>query len=262
MALALNQVNQVLAVRSNRLGKRPFRIALSLSAVIHAAILIAVLLVPGLLRSAPQRIEYVEIVSIPAAALQPAPKPQPKTRPTPPPPQPEPEPVVVPEEPVEIPEDIPLIEDKDPEPEPEPEPPKPAPVEIPEEPAEQTEDDEDDAPVDPEEPELPAASKGEVQDTTVAGFDDPDFKYDYYTRSLIQAIRRAWRRPRLERRMDLAITFRIARDGTVSDIALARTSGIPSYDRAGLRGLQDASPLPPLPVAYRKQSLGVTVLLP
>ncbi len=256
----MNQVNELLSQRQSQFGKRPLRIAISVSAVVHVGILIAVILVPGLLRSEPPRIEYVEVVSIPAADLAPAPKPRPETR-RPKPPEPEPEPVI-PDEPVEVPEDIPLVADKEPEKKPDPPKPEPEPVEVPEESSDEDEEVDDPVPAEPEEPELPAASKGEVQDTTVAGFDDPDFKYDYYTRSLIQAIRRAWRRPRLERRMDLAINFRIGRDGTVSDVELVRTSGIPSYDRAGLRGIQDASPLPPLPVAYRKQSLGVTVLLP
>ena len=237
---------------------------MSVSALVHVGIVAAVIFMPGLLRSEPPRIEYVEVVSIPASALVPAPTPRPETRrPKPPEPEPEQEPEpVIPEEPVDVPEDIPLLEDKELEKDPEPPKPDPEPVDVPEEPSDEDEPVEDPVPAEPDEPELPSASKGEVQDTTVAGFDDPDFKYDYYTRSLIQAIRRAWRRPRLDRRMDLAINFRIARDGTVSDVELVRTSGIPSYDRAGLRGIQDASPLPPLPAAYRKQSLGVTVLLP
>ena len=177
-------------------------------------------------------------------------------RATPPPPQPEPEPE--PEVPVEVPEDIPqLAPEEPPEEKPDPEPvrepdPEPAP----------SEPDEDSSLLPVDEDPLPAASKGEVDDTTVAGFDDPDFTYDYYSHQLIRAIGQAWRRPRIDKRLDLAIKFRIARNGTVSDVEVVRTSGIPSYDRAGIRALEDASPLPPLPVAYRKQSLGVTVLLP
>ncbi len=258
----MNQVNQLLTSRRGRFSPKPLRIALSISALVHAALVVAVVLVPGLLRSDPPKLDYVEIVSIPAADLNPGPKPQPKVQPAPPAPEPEPEPEPIPEEPVEVPDDIPLIEEK--EPEPKPDPPKETPppvVEPPEEPVE-PEEDVDDTPAVPEEPSLPAASKGEVKDTTVAGFDDPDFKYDYYSRSLIAAIQRAWRRPRIDRRLDLAIKFRVSRAGTVSDVELVRTSGIPSYDRAGLRALENASWLPPLPVAYRKQSLGVTVLLP
>ena len=231
---------------------------MGLSAFIHLAIVTALVLVPGLLHSDPPKIEYVEVVSIPAADLQQGRVPQPETQRTPPPPAPEPEPEPEPEIPVEVPEDIPQLPpeeppEKKPEPVREPEPaPEPAPETTEEEPA--------DLPVDDD--PLPAASKGEVDDTTVAGFDDPDFTYDYYSHQLIRAIGQAWRRPRIDKRLDLAIKFRIARNGTVSDVEVVRTSGIPSYDRAGIRALEDASPLPPLPVAYRKPSLGVTVLLP
>lgn len=253
----MDQINQQLATRRARLGPGALRASVGISAAVHGAIVAALILVPGLLHSDPPRIEYVEVVSIPAANLQQGRVPQPETRRTPPPP-PEPEPEPEPEVPVEVPEDIPTFEAEDPpEEKPEPEPvrePEPAPeVDEPEEEA-------TDLPVDDD--PLPAASKGEVDDTTVAGFDDPDFTYDYYSHQLIRAIGQAWRRPRIDRRLDLAIKFRIARNGTVSEIEVVRTSGIPSYDRAGVRALEDASPLPPLPVAYRKPSLGVTVLLP
>lgn len=255
----MDQINQQLESRRARLGPGGLRAAVGISGALHLVIVAALLLVPGLLHSDPPRIEYVEVVSIPAANLEQGRVPQPETRRTPPPP-PDPEPEPEPEPPAEVPEDIPQLAPEDPpEDEPEPEPvrepepsPDPAPADADDEPS--------DLPV--EDDPLPAASKGEVDDTTVAGFDDPDFTYDYYSHQLIRAIGQAWRRPRIDRRLDLAIKFRIARNGTVTDVEVVRTSGIPSYDRAGIRALEDASPLPPLPVAYRKPSLGVTVLLP
>ena len=53
------------------------------------------------------------------------------------------------------------------------------------------------------------------------------------------------------------VRFTINRDGRVSRIELERSSGNSSFDRAALRALYAANPLPPLPPAYRKNSLTV-----
>jgi protein TonB len=43
----------------------------------------------------------------------------------------------------------------------------------------------------------------------------------------------------------------IARDGTIVDRTMVTSSGNPAYDRAMLRSLEAANPLPPLPESYR-----------
>ena len=53
------------------------------------------------------------------------------------------------------------------------------------------------------------------------------------------------------------IHFRIEKDGTISDAAVERSSGLPFVDRAALRAVLSSSPLPPLPVEYAGSQLGV-----
>jgi periplasmic protein TonB len=55
----------------------------------------------------------------------------------------------------------------------------------------------------------------------------------------------------------LVVSFTILRDGTVIDPHIERSSGFPLLDEAALKMLHDASPVPPLPAAYRAQRLDV-----
>jgi periplasmic protein TonB len=55
----------------------------------------------------------------------------------------------------------------------------------------------------------------------------------------------------------LVVSFTILRDGTVIDPHIERSSGFPLLDEAALKMLHDASPVPPLPEAYRAQRLDV-----
>ena len=47
------------------------------------------------------------------------------------------------------------------------------------------------------------------------------------------------------------ITFEIARDGTVNNVQITQSSGIPEVDRSALRAILASNPLPPLPSDYR-----------
>jgi len=49
----------------------------------------------------------------------------------------------------------------------------------------------------------------------------------------------------------------ILKSGRVEGIRLEESSGLPRFDRATLRALYAANPLPPLPPAYGKPSLTV-----
>ncbi|HEX6178020.1 MAG TPA: energy transducer TonB, partial [Thermoanaerobaculia bacterium] len=53
------------------------------------------------------------------------------------------------------------------------------------------------------------------------------------------------------------VYFRIERDGTIRDAAVTTASGSGTFDRAALRAVLEASPLPPLPFGYSGHYLGV-----
>lgn len=52
-------------------------------------------------------------------------------------------------------------------------------------------------------------------------------------------------------------TFVIQRDGTVTDVQMTQSSGIPEVDRSALRAILASNPLPPLPAGYSGSSVNV-----
>ncbi|MFY9826882.1 MAG: energy transducer TonB, partial [Thermoanaerobaculia bacterium] len=95
----------------------------------------------------------------------------------------------------------------------------------------------------------------------IAGLDNPDFKFGYYLDQLLSAIDAKWARPPLGDRVQCTIAFRIQRDGSIAELTVARSSGYNSFDLAALRAVQNAAPFPPLPRAYRNDSLGVNLIV-
>jgi TonB family protein len=58
----------------------------------------------------------------------------------------------------------------------------------------------------------------------------------------------------------VTITFTILKDGTVQDAKIAQPSGNYTLDNASLRAVLEASPLPPLPQGYDKDSAQVDLM--
>ena len=234
--------------RANGLN-RPCLVA---SLTLHLAVLGGILFGPGLFAERPvlER-QTVELVRLPTIRPKPIPAVPPPEE-EPPPPDPEPEPDEVPEEP---PEDVPVLVEEEaapPEPEPEPEPPPPEPEPEPEprpmleRPFQRTRTVDD------------SLAGSDDAEAPVVGYDSEDFTYAYYTTRLVAAIRARWTRPPIED-VEALVRFRIASDGTVSALELIESSGSNRFDNAGLRAIELASPVPPLPRSFRKPSLGVTM---
>jgi TonB family protein len=95
----------------------------------------------------------------------------------------------------------------------------------------------------------------------IAGLDNPDFKFGYYIDQLLSAIDSKWVRPPLGNDVKAVISFRIQKDGSLTDLQVAQSSGYNSFDLAALRAVQNASPFAPLPRAYRNDSLGVNLIV-
>ena len=53
------------------------------------------------------------------------------------------------------------------------------------------------------------------------------------------------------------LTFEILRDGTVTNVQITQSSGIPEVDRSALRAILASNPLPPLPSDYSGGSVNV-----
>jgi TonB family protein len=95
----------------------------------------------------------------------------------------------------------------------------------------------------------------------IAGLDNPDFTYGYYIDRLLAAIDANWVRPRVDGTVRAIVSFRIGRDGSLVDLTIKESSGYNAFDLAVLRAVQNAAPLPPLPRAYRHDSLGVNLIV-
>ncbi|MDR1940990.1 MAG: energy transducer TonB [Endomicrobium sp.] len=88
-------------------------------------------------------------------------------------------------------------------------------------------------------------------------FDTENFKYAYYTNTIIRKIGRFWQWSESYGRLRAVVYFRILRDGTVASIQIKDSSGDESFDQNAERSVQLASPFAPLPDGYRGESLGV-----
>jgi protein TonB len=94
----------------------------------------------------------------------------------------------------------------------------------------------------------------------VAGF-DPDFTYSYYIDRMLALIRARWTRPPVGPEVEGVVFFRILRDGRIEGLEVVTTSGHEAFDRAALRAVDNAAPFPPLPAGYRRDNLGVRLIL-
>jgi TonB family protein len=84
-----------------------------------------------------------------------------------------------------------------------------------------------------------------------------DFHFTYYVERMLALIESRWYKPAAPTGTRARVGFVITKGGRLENIRLEESSGIATFDRAALRALYAANPLPPLPPAYSKQSLTV-----
>ncbi|HWS71683.1 MAG TPA: TonB family protein [Thermoanaerobaculia bacterium] len=91
----------------------------------------------------------------------------------------------------------------------------------------------------------------------VTGLEGGDFPYTIYIENMKRLIGTKWFRPQIGGGIVTTVAFTIERDGTIRDAKVETPSGNGTFDRAALRAILEASPLPPLPFAYNGTYLGV-----
>ncbi|MEO8276395.1 MAG: TonB family protein [Thermoanaerobaculia bacterium] len=220
----------------------------TIALVVHATAVLAAWAIPRISPKKIAPIEYVAVQIVPAARLGVE-----KPRPAPPEPTPPPTKIEPAKPETAPPPDTPVL--------PTPAKPavqKPAPAAAP-------------APKTPRPAETPAAepevqgvergnTSGLALGAAVAGLDNPDFVYGYYVDQMLAMIQRNWVRPLVGSGVEATVHYRIERDGRIADVRIAASSGINSFDLAALRAVQASTPLPPLPRAFRDDSLGVNLI--
>jgi TonB family protein len=113
--------------------------------------------------------------------------------------------------------------------------------------------------------ELPSAASGAGDSRATGSLNfgasvsgvDVDFPFAYYVEQLQALIGANWLRPTAPDGTACTVTFRIQRSGQITEVKLETSSGIPFFDRAATRALYSANPLPPLPLEFRGEQVGV-----
>jgi TonB family protein len=91
----------------------------------------------------------------------------------------------------------------------------------------------------------------------VTGLEGGDFPYTIYIERMRTLIAGKWFRPQASAESLTSVYFIIDRDGAIRDAKIEASSGDGTFDRAALRAVLEASPLPPLPFGYTGSYLGV-----
>jgi TonB family protein len=113
----------------------------------------------------------------------------------------------------------------------------------------------------PDNAPAPASSTSAHSTEVEAG--DSDFPFAWYLNLLRTKITDSWDPPgdRLiaGRSRQVIVAFRIARDGSVSDVRVESASETPGLDTSARRAVERAKPFPPLPEGYARDVLDVAV---
>jgi TonB family protein len=91
-----------------------------------------------------------------------------------------------------------------------------------------------------------------------------NFPYAYYLQNIQDRISSRWFQslvdPGVSGTFRTLVYFRIFRDGSISDVEVKESSGLPSLDLSAKRAIINAAPFPPLPTDYDEQHLGIRLI--
>ena len=93
-----------------------------------------------------------------------------------------------------------------------------------------------------------------------AGF----YPHAYYVQIVYDRVSASWFTalvdPGVSGSFSAQVTFRIFRNGRISDLKISESSGLPSLDLSALRAIQTAAPFPPLPNDYDGEYLPLRII--
>ena len=253
-------LNQVLDQRSHRITSSQQSRHFAVSLVFHGLAVAFFLLMPIFLAKPPEPFDYIAVTVVPPNALgsedpppqRPEPPKKKETPPPPPPPPPKEEP------PPKVEPDRPVLATQPKEP-----PPKPPPKESPKPPPETQTPPASPLADPPKRKGNPLGNPlGASTTEATLGVEDPNFTYGYYLDRIVSMISQNWNRPPVGGDVkDALIHFRILRDGTVEQLILKRSSGDDVFDRTAIGAVKVTSPLPPLPKGYKRDYLGINLIV-
>ena len=98
----------------------------------------------------------------------------------------------------------------------------------------------------PPPPPARGAPTGSVQGSGALTLNVSDFPFAWYLAAVHRKVTERWEGRALQGRQPV-VTFEIARDGQVSNVAVKESSGNAYYDRTAMRAIAEAAPFPRLP---------------
>ncbi len=91
-----------------------------------------------------------------------------------------------------------------------------------------------------------------------------NFPYAYYLQTIQDRISARWFTslvdPGVDGTFQTTVYFRIFRDGSISEVEVKESSGLPSLDLSAKRAVITSAPFPPLPADYDEQYLGIRLV--
>jgi len=107
-------------------------------------------------------------------------------------------------------------------------------------------------------PALPFAKVGNAGLSGSVAVDSRDFQFTYYLLLVRNRIAQNWAPPAgLGGQAEAVVYFRISRAGDIAAIRIETPSGSEFFDRAAQRAVLLSDPLPPLPLGWTGDALGV-----
>ncbi|MCM8759982.1 MAG: TonB C-terminal domain-containing protein [Candidatus Omnitrophica bacterium] len=81
-----------------------------------------------------------------------------------------------------------------------------------------------------------------------------------YLENMKRIIQKKWKLPE-ERNYSLTayVSFRVKRDGTITDVFIEQGSGVKAFDESALKAIREIERIQPLPITYKQDYLDVTV---
>ena len=100
-------------------------------------------------------------------------------------------------------------------------------------------------------PDVPVGGSG------ITGLEGGDFPYTLYLEGMQRKIGVNWFRPTVPPGTEVVVYYRIQRDGKITDVAVVKSSGNSTFDRAARSAVVSSAPLNKLPTAFTGVYLGV-----
>ena len=110
-----------------------------------------------------------------------------------------------------------------------------------------------------EEKGMDVSVAGDPSGLTSMAIDAPRFPFSYYLAAVERKVSQNWFTSESGRGegYTCVIYFRLARDGSVGDISVEKSSGNQYFDMSAQRAVRSSAPFPPLPRAFEDPWLGI-----